>query len=104
MSTRLFIHSLRFGDRGDDVSNLQAILSIDPSIYPERIIIGNFSLMTENAIRRLQQKYDLTVTGILDAQTQEIIFPSRISIDLRVISPNDGEVWSATSTQTQTIS
>jgi len=91
VQAKSFSKELKAGDYGDDVKNLQVILGTDPSIYPQKVVSGYFGSLTVEAIKKLQTKYGLTVTGILDKPTQEIIFPSNIS--LNVISPNGGESW-----------
>ena len=94
----LFTQTLQKGVSSDEVRNLQEILKSDPTIYPEGITSGYYGTLTEKAIRRLQARYNLPQTGILDDATQSIIFPPYI--ELTVISPNGGETWNKSQIQT----
>lgn len=93
---QLFDTDLRKGQTSDDIQALQEILATDPEIYPEGITSGYFGTLTENAIRRLQERYSLPVTGILDDVTLEVIYPPNIT--LTVVQPNEGEIWKKGST------
>lgn len=88
---RIFHGQLGVGDRGDLVRDLQNILKSDPAIYPEGLVTGYYGQLTEAAIKRLQRKYGLLETGVLDEETQKIIFPSEATFE--VIAPNGGESW-----------
>jgi len=83
---------LRVGQQGDDVKALQEILGSDETIYPQKLNTGYFGSLTENALKKLQHKYNLPETGVLDEGTANIIFPC---VQLRVVSPNGGEQWQA---------
>lgn len=82
---------LQRGATGGSVTALQDILKTDKSIYPEGLATGYFGPATENAIKRLQAKYGLPQTGVVDSQTAAIIFPS--NVQLKILSPNGGESW-----------
>ena len=69
-STPLFTHDLQRGDIGDDVKQLQTILSKDPSIYPEGIVNGRFGPATEAAVKRFQKKYGIRQTGYVGPLTR----------------------------------
>ncbi len=87
----VFSQPLKTGDMGENVTYLQQILKSDPSIYPQGFVTGNFGPLTAAAVKRLQAKYGLPQTGIVDAQTQAILFPTNTQIS--IISPNGGENW-----------
>jgi len=79
--------------RGPQVEDLQNILKSDPTIYPEGLVTGYYGPMTKKAIQKLQKKFGLPQTGIVDEQTARIILPCPIDVKLTVVSPNGGEVW-----------
>ncbi|MBI3584077.1 MAG: SPOR domain-containing protein [Nitrospinae bacterium] len=53
----VFTRNLKMGDRWEDVKNLQALLKLDSSIYPEGLITGYFGSRTKSAVIRFQKKY-----------------------------------------------
>ena len=70
---------LKLGDRGYEVELLQTWLAQDPTVYPERIINGNFGPKTKRAIIRFQEKYASEIlapqglskgNGIVDSYTR----------------------------------
>ena len=89
----LFAKPLAQGESSDAVKDLQTILKTDPSIYPGGQVTGYYGPLTAEAVRKLQAKYGLPQTGILDTATQQVIYPTNTQIDLTVISPNGGETW-----------
>lgn len=95
---KLFSAPLRKGDRGEEVRELQHILKSDPEIYPEGLTTGYFGPLTAKALKKLQAKYGLVESGVLDEATQTVIFPPQITLEL--IAPNGGEVWDRAETQT----
>jgi peptidoglycan hydrolase-like protein with peptidoglycan-binding domain len=97
-SAQVFAHPLKAGEQSSDVKDLQSILKTDPSIYPQGIVSGYYGKLTEDAVRRLQTKYGLPQTGIVDEATERILFPSRVEVT--VVSPNGGEVWDKAQAQT----
>lgn len=84
------------GVRGDEVKALQAILSQDTSIYPQGIASGFYGNLTQEAVKRLQQRSGIPVTGIVDNDTRDLLFPC---MTLRIVSPNGGESWRVGETQ-----
>ncbi len=82
--------TLGIGSRGDEVRAIQEILKEDPNIYPEGLVTGYFGRLTKGAIKRLQKKFGLTQTGVLDKETEKVVFPD---ISVKVVSPNGGENW-----------
>jgi hypothetical protein len=61
--------TLREGAQGDDVRTIQALLALDPAVYPEGVISGRYGRMTTNAVKRFQIKHGLEPVGSVDAQT-----------------------------------
>jgi hypothetical protein len=80
---------MTIGQRGEEVLNLQKILKEFPEIYPEGYVTGYFGPLTQNAVKKLQEKCKLPETGIVDEATLRCIFP-RVKIE--VIFPNGGEI------------
>ena len=80
---------MTIGQRGEEVLNLQKILKEFPEIYPEGYVTGYFGPLTQNAVKKLQERCKLPETGVVDEATLRCIFP-RIKIE--VIFPNGGEI------------
>jgi len=55
------------------ISDLQARLSQDPTIYPEGIVSGIYGELTTKAVMRFQKKYQLAATGAADGVTLQKI-------------------------------
>src|SRR3989344_8090240 len=55
---------LDFGDRGPEVTELQAYLATSASIYPEGLVTGYFGQLTKAAVERFQ-----TAQGIISQGT-----------------------------------
>jgi peptidoglycan hydrolase-like protein with peptidoglycan-binding domain len=55
--------ALERGDRGEDVSRLQAFLASDVSIYPEGLVTGNYFSLTEAAVKRFQVACGIVSAG-----------------------------------------
>ena len=85
------------GMRSEEIKAVQRILKKDPTIYPEGYTTGFFGHLTEKAVKRLQKKFELPETGIIDEPTRKIIFPV---FKVKVISPNGGEIWNRNEIQT----
>jgi peptidoglycan hydrolase-like protein with peptidoglycan-binding domain len=88
---QVFSATLRKGQQSESVEQLQYILKSDSSVYPEGLTTGYYGTLTERAVKRLQAKYGITETGIVDEDTQTILFPYTGAIEVK--SPNGGEVW-----------
>lgn len=88
---------VRMGSRSDEVKAIQEILKSDSKIYPEGYVTGYFGLLTEKAVKKLQEKCGLPQTGIVDENTQQCVFPV---FEVKVLSPNGGEVWDKNQIQT----
>jgi hypothetical protein len=57
------------GVSGDDVAALQAVLALDPAVYPEGVISGVYGPLTEEAVKRFQRKYGLEQVGRVGPRT-----------------------------------
>lgn len=86
------------GSRSEEVKTIQEILKTDPSIYPQGYVTGYYGPLTTDAVKRLQARCGIPETGIIDDVTEKCIYP--IGYQIRVISPNGGEVWDRNETHT----
>lgn len=68
-----FTQFLTRGSQGPEVVSLQQILGRDPAIYPEGLITGYFGPLTEAAVKRLQEKYEIEPLGIVGPKTRAIL-------------------------------
>lgn len=59
--------SLKFGDRGNDVAELQKYLSLNAGVYPEGLVTGYYGPATEKAVQRWQSAHGIVGSG--DART-----------------------------------
>lgn len=67
------VAQLRLGAEGDDVKVLQAVLAVDPSIYPEGRITGYYGRLTAQAVKRYQKAHELDQVGNVGKKTLEKI-------------------------------
>jgi peptidoglycan hydrolase-like protein with peptidoglycan-binding domain len=67
------ISSMGQGSSGDQVKVLQALLAMDPSVYPEGKITGFFGQLTANAVKRYQKKHGLPQVGVVGPKTLQIL-------------------------------
>jgi len=88
------------GSRSEEVKIIQEILKSDPEIYPEGYVTGYYGSLTEKAIKKFQKKCGLPETGILDENTEKCLYP--IGYQVKVTSPNGGEIWDKSQIQTIT--
>lgn len=65
----LLTHEISLGATGDDVTQLQAFLAADPSLYPEGKVTGYYGSLTVAAVRRFQAKYGISQVGRVGPQT-----------------------------------
>jgi hypothetical protein len=79
------------GMKGKVIEELQQILKEDPTIYPEGLKTGFFGPATEEAVKRLQKKYGLAPTGVVDEKTLNVLFPPIEKIV--ITSPKENENW-----------
>lgn len=63
--------TLHFGDKGDLVKILQALLASDKTVYPAGIINGSFGPLTQKAVKRFQKKHGLPQVGRVGPLTLE---------------------------------
>ncbi len=80
--TDITLPTLRRGDRGRSVAQLQQILSDDGFLHAAGVRLGNpggavvdgvFGVITESAVKDLQQRYKIPVTGQVNPRTWEAI-------------------------------
>jgi peptidoglycan hydrolase-like protein with peptidoglycan-binding domain len=80
--TDLTLPTLRRGDRGRSVQMLQQILSDNGFLHAAGVRLGNpngaavdgvFGAITESAVRDLQQRYNISVTGQVNPVTWEVL-------------------------------
>ena len=80
--TDLTLPTLRRGDRGRSVQLLQKILSDNNFLHAAGVRLGNprgaiadgvFGAITESAVRDLQQRYKIPVTGQVNPRTWEVL-------------------------------
>lgn len=83
--------TLRYGWQGQEVRELQTILSRDKTIYPEGSVTGFFGEKTKTAVLKLQKQLGLSQTGEVDANLKPYIFPCQK--ELMVVYPNGGETF-----------
>jgi peptidoglycan hydrolase-like protein with peptidoglycan-binding domain len=96
-SAKIFNATLRQGVSNPDVSTLQTMLKTDSSVYPAGLVTGYFGPATEAAVKKIQKKYGLSQTGIVDEATQAVLYPNPYTTDISIaiMQPNGGELWSA---------
>ncbi|MCD6550021.1 peptidoglycan-binding protein [bacterium] len=92
------VQALGIGSRGEEVKAIQEILKEDPTVYPEGLVTGYFGRLTNKALQRVQKKFGIYPTGVLDSETEKVLFPPITSVE--VISPNGGENWDRNQIQT----
>ena len=80
--TDFTLPTLKRGDRGRSVQMLQQILSDNGFLHAAGVRLGNpngavvdgvFGAITESAVRDLQQRYNLSVTGQVNPMTWEVL-------------------------------
>jgi peptidoglycan hydrolase-like protein with peptidoglycan-binding domain len=100
-SGQVFTSTLQKGVSSADVSTLQTMLKTSPAIYPAGLVTGYYGPATETAVKKLQAKYSLPQTGVVDSATQAILYPNPYTTDVNitVMAPNGGESWTAGSVQ-----
>ncbi|MDQ5930067.1 MAG: hypothetical protein QG594_1850 [Bacteroidota bacterium] len=80
-------NNLKLGDKNDEVGHLQELLAIDPSVYPEGLITNYFGSLTDKAVKKIQEKFTVPVTGDVDEKTREVIISN--SVKQKIIDRND---------------
>jgi len=66
----IFTKTLKKGMKDSEVYNLQKVLSLDPTVYPEGKVTGFFGKATEKAVMKFQEKYNIRITGEVGPQTR----------------------------------
>lgn len=61
---------LKQGSRGEEVEDLQEFLASDPEIYPEGLVTGYFGHLTEEAVKRFQEKHGIETVGEVGPKTR----------------------------------
>lgn len=79
----------RQGSKGDFVKNLQMLLALDPSIYPEGVVSGYYGKLTSEAVKKFQKKYGLPQVGMVGPQTLEKLKKFAEDNDLTVEEETD---------------
>ncbi|TSC78952.1 MAG: NHL repeat containing protein [Parcubacteria group bacterium Gr01-1014_29] len=96
--------SLYKGVDGDDVKELQAFLKQFPDIYPEGLVTGFFGSLTEEAVRRFQEKHYIETIGIVGPKTlskiQEIFSTQRSATPSGTIPASPAQPMGHTGTTT----
>lgn len=64
---------LKEGMEDEDIKKIQELLATDPTIYPKGIASGYFGPLTKEAIMRFQERHELTVTGVIDQETKDLL-------------------------------
>lgn len=64
---------LHLGMRGSDVSDLQAFLATDASVYPQGLVTGYFGNLTAAAVSNYQSKNGLPRVGRVGPQTLALL-------------------------------
>src|SRR3989338_789420 len=86
----VFTRDIALGSIGDDVTQLQALLASDTSIYPQGMITGYYGPLTVQAVKRFQAKYGLPQIGRVGPMTREKlmqVFGSKSSTSATEPSP-----------------
>lgn len=66
-----FTKFLQRGTRGNEVKKLQEFLRSYSDVYPDGLATGYFGLLTEAAVKRLQEKEGIEPLGIVGPKTRE---------------------------------
>lgn len=64
---------LQLGMSGADITELQAFLALDSSIYPQGLITGYFGSLTKSAVMRFQARNGISTVGRVGPQTLAVI-------------------------------
>ena len=69
----LLYRQLQLGMRGGDVSDLQAFLATDVTIYPQGLVTGYFGFLTKAAVSNFQVRNGIANVGRVGPQTMAAI-------------------------------
>jgi murein L,D-transpeptidase YcbB/YkuD len=64
---------LREGMTDEDVKKIQELLASDSTLYPRGLITGYYGPLTNEAVKRFQERHGLTVTGMVDDETRDYL-------------------------------
>lgn len=64
------VSTLSQGSQGDEVTQLQTLLALDSSIYPEGIVSGYYGGLTRLAVQRFQRKWGIEDVGFVGPRTR----------------------------------
>lgn len=68
--TLQFTQTLSSGVKNEEVKQLQELLAKDPEIYPEGKVTGFFGSLTQQAVKRFQEKYGIETVGSVGPKTR----------------------------------
>ncbi len=68
-----FNEVVSLGGENDSITLLQRVLASDSTIYPEAMVTGYFGTLTENALLRFQQVWNLEETGTFTDETRYVL-------------------------------
>lgn len=71
--------SLKQGNFGEDVRELQSFLAQDASVYPEKLVTGYYGALTVKAVQKWQAKQDIVFSGTPDTTGFGAVGPMTIS-------------------------
>lgn len=63
VKTIVFTQYLQKGSKGSQVEGLQKFLAQDKTLYPEGLITGYLGILSENAVKRFQERYGIARQG-----------------------------------------
>lgn len=66
----ILTRNLARGERGNDVKALQEMLARDKQIYPAGQVTGFFGPLTEEAIKRFQERHGIEAIGLVGPKTR----------------------------------
>lgn len=64
---------LHEGMSDGDITKIQELLASDHDIYPEGKVTGYYGPLTKEALKRFQQRHNLTVTGEMNPETKKLL-------------------------------
>ena len=85
MTFEIYRHSVRNGDRSDEVGRVQSRLKQLGYLFPDPD--GQFGDSTELALKYFQRKHGLAETGVADEYTQRMLFSANAQASEDYVSP-----------------
>lgn len=80
-------NNLKLGDKSDEVGHLQELLATDPNVYQEGLVTNYFGPLTEKAVKKIQEKFGLPISGQLDEKTRESVISN--SVKQKIVERTD---------------